>query len=395
MTTVKSKATEIVDVENTTEVDTPVAAKTKTPKSTKTTNEAKPKETAEVKEVAETTAKTETTGTISEEVAETVKAAAGEETAEDTSKEKQEAYSGISTDRRSVMSPRMATLFDGAIFDREVLTADLTGVKLEKYGCVATLTYRGDNEAVTVIIPADKMGLDEKAVEKYISRLMKDSGADRQDERAYQRQMARVQRSMITQMLGAKIDFVAKELLRDMGTVIGDRAEAMKIKRRNFYPTSRRPIPSINVGDITRARVIAVTQKSITVELSGYELKIPMQRVSQMAIKPEDYRPGDDIPVKVMAINKENISLRGMDREDIQSKIAEYHKGDRVLCEIVSYDFYTGHYDVAMPNGCRGRGYYNKSNISRPLKRGDLVFAVVDGTNKNGTVVRVNLRRPR
>ncbi len=395
MATVKSKATEIVDVENTTEVDTPVEEKTKTPKSAKTKSEAKPKETAEVKEVAETTAETETTGTISEEVAETVKTAAGEETAEDTSKEQQEAYSNVSTDRRSVMSPRMATLFDGAIFDREVLTADLTGVKLEKYGCVATLTYRGDNEAVTVIIPADKMGLDEKTLKSNISRLMKNNGIDEKDENAYQRQLARVQRSMITAMLGAKVDFVAKELLRDMGTVIGDREEAMKIRRRNFYPTSRRPIPSINAGDVTRARIISVTQRGITVELSGYEVKMPMQRISQMAIKSDDYRPGDEITVRITAVEKDRISLRGIDREDIQSKISEYRKGDRVLCEIVGYDLYTGHYDVAMPNGCRGRAYYSKSNITKPLKRGDLVFAVVDGVNKSGTVVRVNLRRPK
>lgn len=309
--------------------------------------------------------------------------------------ETEETYSSVSVDNRSVMSERMAVLFNGAAYQKEILTGTLTGANIKKYGCVATVTYKGDRESITVQIQADKMGLDNVSIRNKAMQYIRQNNLP---ESQLERQIVREQRTMLTNMLGAKVDFIPLDVLRDMGVVIGDRQAAMERKRQNFSPSRYNAAPLIKAGYRGMARILMVTQKYLLVELSGYVGTMRIAEVSPMAMDLKDeFRTGEDLPVTVVKIENGKVYMRGTRGLEVnyEAKIREYHKGDRVYCEVIRVNYRTGHYYLAMPNGSRGIAYYSKSEITNPPKEGDFVYALVVGRTQDGRAVRLDLRKIR
>lgn len=48
-------------------------------------------------------------------------------------------------------------------------------------------------------------------------------------------------------MLGATVDYVVDEAIRDLNVVVGDRATAMQYRRARFVKSEKFPVPSLRV----------------------------------------------------------------------------------------------------------------------------------------------------
>jgi len=130
------------------------------------------------------------------------------------------------------------------------------------------------------------------------------------------------QRKIVGNMLGCEIDFVIKGMDQKNRSVVASRKEAMMKKRQTFY-TQTNPDGTYRIyeGRIVQARVIAVAEKVIRVEIFGVECPIIARDISWdwMGDCHDYYRIGDRILVRVTDIqNRDNIENLRI-RADIRS----------------------------------------------------------------------------
>ena len=87
------------------------------------------------------------------------------------------------------------------------------------------------------------------------------------------------QNKLLGNMLGAEIDFVVRGIDSGSRSVVASRRDAMLRKRQLFYltpgPGGR---PRIEPNSIVQARVIAVAEKTVRVEVFGVETLHPGPR---------------------------------------------------------------------------------------------------------------------
>lgn len=127
---------------------------------------------------------------------------------------------------------------------------------------------------------------------------------------------------IIETMIGAEIDFIIKGIDLEERTIVATRTEAMNRKRTIFY-TQPKPDGSYHIyeGRIVQARVIAVAEKVIRVEVFGVECPIIARDISWdwMGDCREYYRIGDRILVRVTDVqNRDDIANLRI-RVDIRS----------------------------------------------------------------------------
>lgn len=135
-----------------------------------------------------------------------------------------------------------------------ILTGILGGIeKMPSGSIIAVLNFKG----FRVVIPAKEMYMDLPKID-----------TERIDPLEQQHRY-------LNMMLGAEIDFIVCGLDSESRSVVGSRKEAMLRKRYTFYiQTDARNNNLISPGRIVQARVIAVTEKFIRVEIFGVDTNI-------------------------------------------------------------------------------------------------------------------------
>ena len=116
---------------------------------------------------------------------------------------------------------------------------------------------------------------------------------------------------LMNSMLGAKIDFVIKGIDSKTKSVVASRKEAMYKKRQTFYmETDKNGMFRIYEDRIVQARVIAVAEKAIRVEIFGVDVAMPVKDLSWDWIGDarERFSIGDEILVRIKEVKRENIS---------------------------------------------------------------------------------------
>jgi len=158
------------------------------------------------------------------------------------------------------------------------------------------------------------------------------------------------QMKLLGNMLGAEIDFVILGIDSKTRSVVASRREAMMRKRQLFYfsPDANGEY-RVREGRVVQARVIAVADKSIRVEIFGVECSIMARDLAWDWIGDahDRFAVGDQILVRVTEVNKtsqeelsvradvksvtENTSREALKRCRVQSKYAgrvtDVHKG--------------------------------------------------------------------
>lgn len=297
-----------------------------------------------------------------------------------------------------VISNRMISLIESAIYNHERLTGMLYGVERSKVGIIANVIYNGnsdnlDFDSVTVKIAADEMGLDDKGIENHIRARARRRGV-RLTPSLFEREKRRMQYGLLNNMLGAKVDFIPSELISESHIVTGSRKAAMLQKRRYIFPTSRNSMPTIGVNSRENARVIRVNAISMVVEVSGIETVMRASDVSPFAIDlTEKFKPGDNIRVIIQKITEDGITVisTASNKVDVKRRIQEYKIGSICIGDIYYHNGVTGKYFIKLPNGCRGLSYYEKSILHTNPKTGDRVRFRVTGYAPSGRVVRCRI----
>lgn len=115
---------------------------------------------------------------------------------------------------------------------------------------------------------------------------------------------------LMNSMLGAKIDFVIKGIDSKSKSVVASRKEAMYKKRQTFYmETDKNGMFRIYEDRIVQARVIAVAEKAIRVEIFGVDCAMPVKDLSWDWIGDarERFSIGDEILVRIKEVKRDSI----------------------------------------------------------------------------------------
>lgn len=179
---------------------------------------------------------------------------------------------------------------------RRILTGTLDGIEHTESGLtIAVVNYKG----FRVAIPIKQMMLQ-------VGRMP--TGEEYMD---LMEQLSRV----LNARLGSEIDFIVKGIENKSRSIVASRKDAMLKKRQTFYmDADELGEPMIYEGRVVQARVVAVAEKIIRVEVFGVECSIRAQGLSWEWIgnARDHFFVGDRILVRILKIERpdvENITI--------------------------------------------------------------------------------------
>jgi len=185
-----------------------------------------------------------------------------------------------------------------ALRTKKILTGTLGGMERGDNGSViAVADYKG----LRVAIPLGEMMIN----------LTEDGGQHGE--------MLLRQSKILGNSLGAEIDFIVKGADTKTRSVVASRKDAMLKKRLLFY-FSAAGQPRVHEGRVVQARVIAVAEKVVRVEIFGVECAILARdlRYDWIGDARDHYYVGDEILVRVLEIQRDSVEALRV-RADVKS----------------------------------------------------------------------------
>ena len=136
-------------------------------------------------------------------------------------------------------------------------------------------------------------------------------------------------------MLGCEIDFMIKGMDNASRSVVASRKDAMHKKRQIFYLPDANGNSRVCEDRIVQARVIAVAEKVVRVEIFGVECSILARDLSWdwLGDATESFHVGEQILVRILDINihsLENITVKA----DVKSVNGNNSKANLGKCKI-------------------------------------------------------------
>ena len=263
---------------------------------------------------------------------------------------------------------------------RRTLTGMLGGIEqLENGTTVAIVDYKG----YRIVIPLKEMGIltlngmHPDKYKEYVSR----------------------QQKLLNNMLGADIDFIVKGIDHETRSVVASRKDAMLKKRKTFYMEHNEDGSyKIYNGRIVQARVLAVAEKGIRVEIFGVECSIMARDLSWDWIGDahDRFSVGDHILVRVLSVEREsleNITVTA----DVKSVTEPDRRPNLSLCRVQSKyagrvtDVHNGVIYVRLTNGVNAIAHscYDRR---LPGKKDDVSFAVTHIDEERGVAIGIITR---
>ena len=263
---------------------------------------------------------------------------------------------------------------------RRILTGQLGGIEqLDNRKTVAVVDYKG----FRIIIPIKEM---------MINLGRSPSGQD------YADLMLR-QNKILGNMLGADIDFVVRGIDSKTRSVVASRREAMMRKRQIFYfDLDADGMYRVYEGRIVQARVIAVAEKVIRVEVFGVECSILARDLAWDWIGDahERFAVGDEVLVRILSVRRESpedLSIRA----DVKSTSENTDRDNLQKCRIQGKyagkvtDVHKGVVYVRLSNGVNAVAH-SCYDYRMPGKKDDVSFAVTRLDMERGVAVGIITR---
>ena len=175
--------------------------------------------------------------------------------------------------------------FQNAYRTKKVLTGTLGGIeKMDQGGMIAVIYYK----EMRVVIPMAEMMIN--LIE---------------DEKHNYGELVQRQSKVLGNMLGCEIDFLVKGLDTASRSVVASRKEAMYKKRQIFYMSDSSGNSRVCEDRIVQARVIAVAEKVVRVEIFGVECSILARDLSWdwLGDANERFHVGDQILVRILSVD--------------------------------------------------------------------------------------------
>uniref|UniRef100_UPI004026C391 S1 RNA-binding domain-containing protein n=1 Tax=Gemmiger formicilis TaxID=745368 RepID=UPI004026C391 len=263
---------------------------------------------------------------------------------------------------------------------RRILTGKLGGIEqLDNRKTVAIVDYKG----FRILIPIKEM---------MINLGRSPSGQE------YADLMLR-QNKILGNMLGADIDFVVRGIDSKTRSVVASRREAMMRKRQTFY-FDLDPDGSYRIyeGRIVQARVIAVAEKVIRVEVFGVECSILACDLAWDWIGDahERFAVGDEVLVRILGVRRNSLEDLGI-RADIKSTAENTDRDNLQKCRIQGKyagkvtDVHKGVVYVRLANGVNAVAH-SCYDYRMPGKKDDVSFAVTRLDMERGVAVGIITR---
>lgn len=171
---------------------------------------------------------------------------------------------------------------------RKVLTGTLDGIEATESGIpLAIITYK----TYRIIIPIKEMNINLTNNDR-----TRGSISERQSR-------------ILGNMIGCEIDFVIKGIDNKARSVVASRKDAMVRKQKRFFiDTDNNGLPRITDNQVVQARITAVSEKAIRVDVFGAETSIWANELSHDFISDarDKFNIGDKTLVKVIKVNIED-----------------------------------------------------------------------------------------
>ncbi len=263
---------------------------------------------------------------------------------------------------------------------RKIMTGQLGGIEqLDNGKTIAIVDYKG----LRIIIPLKEMMIN-------LGRMP--SGQE------YATFMQR-QNKILGNMLGAEIDFIVKGIDSKTRSVVASRKEAMLKKRQIFYlDTDTDGMYRIFEGRVVQARVIAVAEKVIRVEVFGVECSILARDLSWDWIGDahERFAVGDTLLVKILSVHRDSLESISI-KADVKSVSSNTNHDNLKKCRVQSKyagkvtDVYKGVVYVRLSNGVNAVAHSCYDHRT-PGKKDDVSFAVTKLDEERGVAVGIITR---
>lgn len=262
---------------------------------------------------------------------------------------------------------------------KRILSGMLGGIEKNEAGQYYAVT---DYKGFRIVIPLKEMFTDfpndlhgdeyKEAVKKYYKRL--------------------------NSMLGAEIDFIVMGTDNENRIAVASRREAMFKKRQTFYfKTDENDMFMINEDRIVQARVIAVAEKSLLVEIFGVDCPMSVRDLSRDWIGDvrEHYSIGDKILVRIKEISRESLKKLRV-TVDVRSVTEDRISGLKLLRRQGKYagkvvDTHKGVVFIRLSNGANAIAH---SCLDRrmPGKKDDVSFVVTELDEERGVALGIITR---
>lgn len=198
---------------------------------------------------------------------------------------------------------------------RKILTGQLGGIeKTEGGGNIAVVYYK----KFRVAIPLTEMMI----------HLTEDENHDYGE-------LSQRQNKIVGNMLGCEIDFIIKGLDNGSRSIVASRKDAMLKKRQIFYLPDANGNSRVCEDRIVQARVVAVAEKVVRVEIFGVETSILARDLSWdwLGNANELFHVGEQTLVRIL-----NVKITDLDhisvRADVKSVKGDTSKANLSRCKI-------------------------------------------------------------
>lgn len=198
---------------------------------------------------------------------------------------------------------------------KKILTGQLGGIeRMEGGGTIAIVYYK----KFRVAIPLTEMMIHLP-----------------EDESHNYGELSQRQNKILGNMLGCEIDFIIKGLDNNSRSLVASRKDAMLKKRQIFYPPDANGNSRVCVDRVVQARVVAVAEKVVRVEIFGVETSILARDLSWdwLGNANEMFHVGDQILVRILDITADDLEHISV-RADVKSVNGDTSKANLSKCKI-------------------------------------------------------------
>lgn len=259
---------------------------------------------------------------------------------------------------------------------KRILSGVLSGVEETNSGSIAVVYYKGQR----MIIPVSEMELN----------LSEQNGYG---------EMKGRQVRILNNMVGCEIDFILIALDDTARSVVASRRLAMLAKRRKFYFPNENGSVQITEGRVVQARVIAVAEKVVRLEVFGAECAVPARDIAWEWVGDarEKYHVGDRVMAVVTSIESDadtmnvkiTADMKRLMKNEVLEKLKECKVQGRYSGRIT--DIHKGVIFVRLSNGVNAIAH-SCNDYRLPGKNDDISFVVNRLDQENGVAVGIITR---
>lgn len=204
---------------------------------------------------------------------------------------------------------------------------------------------------------------------------------------------------LFSKMMGSEIDFVVRGIDSKTRSIVASRAEAMMKKRKTFYmDLTDEGAYRIYEGRIVQARVIAVAEKAIRVEIFGVETSIMARDLAWEWIGDanERFAVGDQVLVRILQVNRDSLEKISV-KADVKSVSDNSSRDNLQKCRVQSKyagkvtDVHKGVVFIRLTNGVNAIAH-SCLDRRKPGKKDDVSFAVTHIDEEQGVAVGIITR---